>query len=104
MTPSRSALIVVVLYLLHQDLWFWDTATPVVFGIFPIGLFYHVAYTLVTALVLWLLVSRHWPIELEDGVEEDTGCPHESRTPGVVRPNDTRCPRFARTPGIFITR
>jgi hypothetical protein len=81
MTPSRSALIVVVLYLLHQDLWFWDTATPVVFGIFPIGLFYHVAYTLVTALILWLLVSRHWPSELE----EDAGGPPESRTPDIVR-------------------
>jgi hypothetical protein len=66
MTPSRSVLLVVVLYLLHQDLWFWERATPVVFGILPIGLFYHVAYTLVTAGVLWLLVSRHWPHELEE--------------------------------------
>ena len=86
MTPSRSVLLVVVLYLLHQDVWFWHTATPVVLGIFPIGLFYHVAYTLVTALVLWLLVSRHWPTELED---DDTGSPHEARTPGIVGESGT---------------
>lgn len=81
MTLSRSVLLVVVLYLLHQDVWFWHTARPVVFGVFPIGLFYHVAYTLVTAAVLWLLVTRHWPSELE---EDDTGCPREARTPCIV--------------------
>ena len=81
MTASRSVLLVVVLYVLHQDVWFWNTARPVVFGILPIGLFYHVAYTLVTALVLWLLVRHHWPADLE---HDDTGCPRSFTTPGVL--------------------
>ncbi len=38
---------VAVLYVLHQDTWFWDTARPLVFGFLPIGLFYHAAYSVV---------------------------------------------------------
>ena len=34
---------VVLLYLLHQDFWFWRDARPLVFGFLPIGLFYHAA-------------------------------------------------------------
>jgi hypothetical protein len=59
--------LVFVLYVLHQDFWFWRSAHPIVFGIFPIGLFYHVAYMLVTAGLLWVLVQRAWPSHLEDG-------------------------------------
>ena len=29
------------LYALHQDIWFWRTARPLVFGFLPIGLVYH---------------------------------------------------------------
>jgi hypothetical protein len=83
MTPSRSALLVVVLYVLHQDFWFWDSAEPIVAGVLPIGLFYHVIYTLATALVLWLLVSRHWPQELEDEATRETGSPRAGRRPGL---------------------
>jgi len=59
------ALLVVVLYALHQDLWFWRSATPLVFGILPIGLFYHACYTLAAALLMWLLVKLAWPSHLE---------------------------------------
>ncbi len=53
-----AALMVAVLYALHQDFWFWREARPLVFGFLPIGLFYHAAYTLATSALLWLLV-RH---------------------------------------------
>ena len=59
------ALVVVVLYVLHQDVWFWRTAQPVVFGFLPIGLCYHVGYTLAVVLVMGLLVKFAWPTELE---------------------------------------
>ena len=36
---------VVLLYVLHQDFWFWREARPLVFGFLPIGLFYHAAFT-----------------------------------------------------------
>ena len=51
MSRIAATLIVLGLYALHQDFWFWNDATPLVFGVLPIGLFYHVAYTVVTAVV-----------------------------------------------------
>jgi hypothetical protein len=48
---------VALLYLLHQDFWFWREARPLVFGFLPIGLFYHAAYTIAASGVIWLLVS-----------------------------------------------
>jgi hypothetical protein len=65
MSRTTATVLVVVLYALHQDLWFWHRATPLVFGVLPIGLFYHVAYTLVTAVVLWLVATYCWPTHLE---------------------------------------
>ena len=56
----------VLLYLLHQDVWFWRDARPLVFGFFPIGLFYHAVYTVACSAVLWLLVKTAWPSHLED--------------------------------------
>jgi hypothetical protein len=56
---------VVLLYVLHQDFWFWHDARPLVFGFLPIGLFYHVVFTVATAGVLWLLVKVAWPAHLE---------------------------------------
>jgi Protein of unknown function (DUF3311) len=57
---------VVVLYVLHQDFWFWNAARPLVFGFLPIGLFYHAAFTVASAGALWLLVTFAWPSELEE--------------------------------------
>jgi Protein of unknown function (DUF3311) len=55
----------IVLYLLHQDFWFWRTATPLVFGFLPIGLFYHACYTVAISLLMWVLVKFAWPSHLE---------------------------------------
>ena len=65
MNALLSVLIISLLYLLHQDVWFWRQARPLVFGVLPIGLFYHAAFTLGCALVMSLLVSRAWPAHLE---------------------------------------
>ena len=61
---------VAALYALHQDVWFWREARPLVFGFLPIGLFYHAAYTVATSLMLWILVRSHWPAHLEDRSHE----------------------------------
>ena len=58
---------IIALYLLHQDFWFWRAATPIVFGFLPIGLFYHVCYTLVISALMWALVKYVWPAHLEEG-------------------------------------
>ena len=65
MTTAVAALLVAALWVLHQDFWFWRDARPLVFGILPIGLFYHVAYTVVTSLLLWMLARMLWPWHLD---------------------------------------
>ncbi len=60
---------VLVLYILHQDIWFWRTARPFVFGFIPIGLFYHACFSVAASLVLWMLVKHAWPSHLEEEVE-----------------------------------
>jgi hypothetical protein len=50
-----------IVYVLHQDFWFWRDAHPLVFGFLPIGLFYHAAYTVASSLVLWALLPALWP-------------------------------------------
>jgi len=51
----------VTLYALHQDIWFWRTARPLVFGFMPIGLFYHACFSVAAAALLWALVHFAWP-------------------------------------------
>lgn len=48
-----------ILYLLHNDLWLWNDAR-LVFGL-PVGLLYHVVFCLVTSVVLAMLVKWAWP-------------------------------------------
>lgn len=71
---KRTLLIVavVVLYILHQDIWFWRTPYPLVFGFVPIGLFYHACFAVAAAGLMWLLVTFAWPSHLEREVEQQT--------------------------------
>lgn len=52
-------LALVLLYLLHNDLWLWHD-DRLVFGM-PVGLFYHVMYCLAAAVLMALLVTYAWP-------------------------------------------
>jgi hypothetical protein len=60
-----TGLALLAFFALHQDTWFWRAAEPLVFGILPIGLAYHAAYTLAVSVVMAVLVRRHWPAHLE---------------------------------------
>ena len=65
-----AVLVVAAVYALHQDVWLWRAARPLVFGFLPIGLFYHAAYTLaISALMAWLVHTR-WPAHLEHASRE----------------------------------
>ena len=59
------AVLVVVLYVLHQDVWFWRQARPLVLGFLPVGLFYHLCYSVAAAFAMWLLVRFAWPAHLD---------------------------------------
>lgn len=73
------ALLVVLFYVLHQDVWFWRDARPLVFGFLPIGLFYHAAYTVAVSGLMWLMVRYAWPAHLE----RDIGTPEPGARAGV---------------------
>jgi len=64
-------LIVIVVILLHQDLWNWKNNT-LVLGFIPIGLAYHIGYSCLAALTMWLLVRLAWPKHLEEEEEKTT--------------------------------
>jgi hypothetical protein len=53
------------LYILHQDLWFWRSARPLVFGFLPPALVYHGVYCIAVAGLMWVLTTVAWPGHLE---------------------------------------
>jgi hypothetical protein len=71
MPRSLLVTLAIVLYVLHQDVWFFDAARPLVFGFLPIGLAYHAVYTLAASALMWLLVRHAWPSHLEQSVDRD---------------------------------
>jgi hypothetical protein len=57
-----------VLMVLHQDFWNWDNGN-LVFGIMPVALAYHTAYTIIVS-IFWALVIRFaWPKDIEEWAE-----------------------------------
>ena len=57
--------LILALYLLHQDVWLWSEARPLVFGFLPIGLAFHGAYCLSVGALMWALTRFAWPSDLE---------------------------------------
>jgi uncharacterized membrane protein len=67
-------LLVLGVFLLHQDFWNWRKS-DLVFGCLPIGLAYHAGYSILSAVLMWMLVKFAWPKELdamESGSEKQT--------------------------------
>lgn len=69
MRRGLLVLAVAALYVLHQDVWLWRAARPLVFGFMPIGLFYHACFSVAASLLMWLLVTHAWPGHLEEEAE-----------------------------------
>lgn len=67
---AAVAALLVVLFVLHQDVWLWRDGR-LVLGL-PVGLAYHVAYCLATALVLGRAVRWAWPRLAADPPGEPT--------------------------------
>lgn len=63
---------IAALAVLHYDPWFWDDPT-LAFGFLPVGMAYHMAYTMAAA-GLWYLASRRaWPVEAARSAQSDGG-------------------------------
>ena len=59
-------LLVLGVFLLHQDFWNWRKTEPLVFGCLPIGLAYHAGYAILAAIMMAVLVKFAWPKELDE--------------------------------------
>ncbi len=57
-------LMVVAVVVLHQDCWLWKD-NRLVLGFVPVGLAYHLAYSVLAALTMTVLVRCAWPSHLE---------------------------------------
>ncbi len=60
---------VLLLFLVHQDLWLWEDAT-LWLGPMPAGLAYHALYSLLVTLFWALVVRFAWPSGLDQDDEE----------------------------------
>jgi hypothetical protein len=63
--------LIVLVYVLHQDVWFWRSARPLFAGFLPVGLSYHALYCLAAALLMWALTMYAWPAHL-DSPDQDS--------------------------------
>ena len=64
--------LVVLLAILHYDFWFWDDRT-LLFGFIPVGLAYHVVYSLVAGITWYLAVRFAWPADVEAWADKEEG-------------------------------
>lgn len=58
-------LLLVLLAILHQDYWWWNSVDPLVFGFVPIGLAYHAGVSVVAACLWALAVKYCWPKDVD---------------------------------------
>ena len=65
-------IIFAALFVLHQDVWNWDSQT-LVFGFIPMSLAYHAGFSL-AAVTLWALAIKYaWPSDVEAWADELDG-------------------------------
>lgn len=57
--------LVLLLIVLHQDVWFW-TDTRLVGGVVPVALLWHMGISLGAAATWWLATLYCWPAELDE--------------------------------------
>lgn len=66
------AAVTIVFALLHHDFWFWNDQT-LVMGFMPIGLLYHMLFSIGSA-VLWATTMKiAWPTHIEEWADEFDG-------------------------------
>jgi len=58
-----------LLLLLHNDVWLWDDGS-LVLGL-PVGMTYHVGYSVAAFVLLLLLLKFAWPGHLEAGKDRE---------------------------------
>ena len=56
---------IIVMAILHQDFWLWEN-TSLVFGFIPVGLFYHICYSIAASLLAVVTIIFFWPQDVEE--------------------------------------
>lgn len=59
-------LLILAVYVAHQDSWNWAKSAPMAFGFLPPGLAYQAAYSIAAAAMMAVLVKVAWPKHLEE--------------------------------------
>jgi hypothetical protein len=79
-TGRKALLILMVLavYVLHQDFWNWRRIEPLVFGLLPAGLAYHIGYSILASIMMAILVRCAWPSHLEKAGDHQGSTPKKS--------------------------
>ena len=63
---------VLLLIVLHQDVWFWNDRT-LVFGFMPITLFYHACISVAAGFTWFLATKFAWPLDDDDELQSAAG-------------------------------
>jgi len=64
--------LVLLLIVLHQDVWFW-TDERLVFGFLPIGLAWHMGISIAAGVTWYLATLYCWPVDRNAPVENEGG-------------------------------
>ncbi|MFK7819794.1 MAG: DUF3311 domain-containing protein [Planctomycetaceae bacterium] len=65
-------ILVILLLILHQDVWFWEDGT-LIFGFMPISLLYHGGIS-IGASITWFLATKYaWPKVLDEADSTSVG-------------------------------
>ena len=72
---------IIILMILHQDFWWWDTDRPYLLGFIPIGLAHHGGISLAAAVVAALAVRYCWPANVDtfDNMEQTSSRPEQRK-------------------------
>jgi len=73
-------LLIVAVYVLHQDNWNWKDG-DLVLGFLPVGLAYHAGYSILAAIMMAILVKFAWPEHLEKTEPHDEKPNPEKKSP-----------------------
>jgi hypothetical protein len=87
-SPLLWVVLIAALYALHQDLWFWRSARPLLAGFLPVGLTYHALYCVAASALMWGLTTWTWPSRLDAADAPLDRAPR--RQSGAVRTGDAR--------------
>lgn len=71
---------VMALVVLHHDFWWWADPS-LVFGFLPIGLAYHVGFSIAASALWFAYIKFAWPTHIEEFAEGSQPTPPESKPP-----------------------